>query len=418
MSNGFKGKVKELTSQLDEVRTGVAPLREGGKARATDISLSEFIAERRPGFGIGHLYAEVGVDPRRTTVEELYADADTVHLMPEIIRDGVKRGMGLAGSSKKQWEQFRAALMAAAASLASPGTSAGNGSPHDRFIQPEQFTAALNNARFKKSFYQNLLAITETGLKGPVVNVPYFDASNAKTRVITEGETKPKGSVSGKTKPFELNKYSTGLGVTYEQISRFSLNMSSLFFADAGRLHAAKKNTKAVECLLNGDQADLSFAAAVIGVESTGAGFAWVDHLRVLTFFEDLDLSPDAMIASKTMALKILNLPEFKDNQNAGSKLANINVQTPLPTEFSLYQHKTVPSTKVVYNDSSISLGEAVEMPMTMQSEKIISRDIIDTYIDEWSGFWKMLRVASVVVNEAVSYAANPFPAWFEPVED
>src|SRR5436189_201872 len=102
MSYGLKGKVKQIVMELDAMRN------QSGQAR--DITLRRYLAENfQTSSGAplepGHLFAELEIDPRRTQVQDLMNDNDNRYLLPEIIRSGIRRGLGMA--AREELEAYR-----------------------------------------------------------------------------------------------------------------------------------------------------------------------------------------------------------------------------------------------------------------------------------------------------------------------
>ena len=120
-THGLKGKVAAIVAALYILRT----LKEGGR----NISLRQHLHEQYQ-LTPGHLFSEIGIDPERTTVDQLMADEDNRYLLPEIIRESMLRGMGL--SQREQLAQLRRNIVSQA-----PVLSEANGG--QRFISPEVF---------------------------------------------------------------------------------------------------------------------------------------------------------------------------------------------------------------------------------------------------------------------------------------
>lgn len=103
MSYGLKAKLASVMASLAAIRSHAKTPR--------DITLGQYIGENyKDGQGkpltVNHLLAECNVDMRSTTVDELMADTDNRQLLPEILRDSVRRGMGIT-----QREALRAASL-------------------------------------------------------------------------------------------------------------------------------------------------------------------------------------------------------------------------------------------------------------------------------------------------------------------
>src|ERR1051326_2549259 len=126
MSYGLKGKVKQMVMELDAARSN--------KKRPRNTSLRQHIEKNFKDVSgkpltINHLFADLGIEPSFTTLEDLYADHDTAYLAPEIIRNGIAEGMGAA--RREMMANIRKAMVSQ-----SPITSEAGG---QHFITPEFF---------------------------------------------------------------------------------------------------------------------------------------------------------------------------------------------------------------------------------------------------------------------------------------
>lgn len=398
MSYGLKGKVRQMISTMDVLRQ-----------QRSDVTLSQFIAENYKdtndkSLSVGHLYAELGIDPRTTTVEKLYVEEDNRALMSEIIRDGVRRGMGLA-----QREQLARIRTAALAGVFDNGT--------ERFMSREVFLDPVMRGAVQSTFYPDLVIREET-VSQPNVTVPKIELSDARLKDSAEAATIEEGTVTYGSKDVKLPKKARGFKITYEAIKYNSLSLAQLFFEDAGRILGHTLNGMAVEAIINGDQADNSESAAVIGVEDTADGVTWFDIARAAIQFALLGRTGTQIIGNATSALDYLNLPEVKNKQFPGAPLLATMMKSPLTMPEMLYVSQKVTGSKVVIQDPSASLVQLTSMPLMMETEKIISKQIEAAYVSIQTGFVKIQRNASVVINGAVAYSGNQFPTWMQPFSE
>ena len=243
MSYGLKGKVRQIVGELDTMR--------GRSGRPRDISLRQFLAQNyQTGTGEplqpGHLFAELQIDPQSTPVHELMNDPDARYLLPEIIRTGIARGMGLSRRG---------------AVSHGPVLTEANGGQH--FVTPEVFLDPVMRGAVQGVFYPDLI-VREEPVPQPTVSVPRIELSDAALAKGEEGVTIEEGSVSYSTKDVKLLKRAKGIKVTYEAIQFNTLSFVELFFQDLGRMLGATLNADCVSTIVNGDQADGSEAAAVV----------------------------------------------------------------------------------------------------------------------------------------------------------
>lgn len=395
---GFKGKIEGLMAQLQERRKA-----------GVDASLNAVLAEEFPGEGEGRgatsqdVFRELGVDARTTTVDELMSGADTRHLMPEIVRNSVRKGMGLVGR-----EQLKR-IMSSLSVTASDGGA-------QRFMSPEIFLDPVMRGAVQAGFYQDLI-VGEEPVTQPTVTVPKIEISDALLKETGEAATIEEGSVSYGSKVVTLAKLARGFKITYEAIRYNRLNLASFWFMDAGRILAHTLNGLAVTTLINGDQADGSEAADVVGVNDTNDKIAWYDMVRVANRLGLLGRNGTQLIVGEAVALDIRNLDEVK-NLFYGVPLLGIQQMTGSTMPNQLFLSGTVPANKAIINDPSSSLVQLTSAPLMVESEKIISKQIEASFISITTGFAKLQRNASVVLdggNAWVADTATDFASFMAP---
>lgn len=403
---GLKGKIPQIVAALMALRT----LADGGK----NISLRQYVAQNHQHNGqplsLEVLFADLDIDPQRTTVDQLMSDADTAHLLPEIIREGILRGMGV--SARERLAQLRKTMV----SMAITGEHSGG----ERFLSPEVFLDPVSRGAVQAAFYPELIIREET-VSQPTVTMPHLDLSDAKMADSEEGATIEVGSVTYDTKVVTLYKVARGIQITYEAIRYMSLSLVQLYFEDLGRILGSNLNGKAVTTIVNGDQGDGSEAAAVIGVEDTEEGVTWFDVVRACIRLGLLGRVPSDLIANETMALKYMNLPEVKNKQQ-GEPLMPVVLRSPMAIPRNLFVSSKVGANKVAIQDSSASLVQLTAAPMLLETEKIVRRQIEGSYASITTGFAKVQRNASIVINGAVDFndvSGNyDFPDWMAPYSD
>lgn len=401
--NGLKGKVREMVTRMDATRQNSENPR--------DIGLRQFMAENYANNGTQlspeHLFAELGIEPQRTKVKDVMNDEDTRYLMAEVVRNGVRRGMGQA-----QREQL-SAVREAIANFA-PITAEGAGG--QRFISPEIFTDPVMRGAVQSTFYPDLVVREET-VAQPQVIVPKIELSDAVLKDSGEAATIEEGSISYSTKTVTVRKKARAIKTTYEAIQYSSLSLAQLFFEDVGRILGHTLNGMAVETIINGEQDDLSEKAAVIGVEDTADGITWFDIARVAIQFGLLGRTAMQAIGNATTGLNYLNLPEVKNKQFPGAPLLATMMKSPMTMPEELYVSTKVPANQLALQDPSMSLVQLTAMPLMVETDKIIIKQIQESVVSITTGFTKLQRNASVVLDGSIAFSGNGFPAWMNPFE-
>jgi HK97 family phage major capsid protein len=402
-TNGLNYKIEEIVKSMEAQRQDAQAPR--------NVSLRQYLAEEYDGLEAEALYSELDVDPSRTTVSDLMKDDQTKWLMPEIVRDGIYRGMGLAQREALN-ALYEAALNAAAHSFA-PVTSEG-GTGGTRWISPEVFTDPVMRGAVQSVFYPDLV-VREVTVGNMTVTMPFLDLSDATLKESGEGATIEEGSVIYADKKVNVRKRARAIKTTYEAIEFNNLDLVQLFFEDFGRLLGHTLNGDAVLAIINGDQEDGSEAAPVIGVLDTNAGITYKDVLKIWARLSMLGRSSTSIIGNETSGVDYLTLPEVLKQNQLGRAIAPTRLKTPLPTMQDLYLSIKVPGKKLVFQDSSASLVQLTARPLMVETEKIVMKQITGTAASIITGFAKLNRNASVVLDGAVAFSSAGWPAWMSP---
>jgi hypothetical protein len=372
VAEGFISAEQIRANILTDMRSFVKQmemLRAGSKDRkSVDVSLAQF-AKRKYGFSFDEatgspesFYEAIGVDPSMHTLESLYSmpDFDEGYrwLIPEVIREAVRLGLR------------------------------------------------------KSPIYPNLIA-AEENVSQPKVQMPSINMSDAMPKKIGEAESIPVGVTSFNSKDVKLSKFATGVEVTDEVQQYVSLNLLSLYLQDAGVKLGIALDSTAIDVLINGDQADASGAAAVIGA-ITANTITYRDLLRAWIRLGGLGKTPSCMLSHEEAALDILDLSEFKGFAGQ-TKSAIINLQTPVPQSQSYYIHGAFPTgKKVMLVDKTSALIKLNAGGLRVESDRIVQKQISGTYVTLTTGFANLFRDARLLINYGIAYAGNEFPSWMD----
>jgi hypothetical protein len=349
---GLKGNIRKMVTEMQQVRNP------GPTGIAKDVTLREHMAKnyKTPNgepLSPNHLFAELGIDENYTTVNDVMKDEDTRYLMAEIVREGVRRGMGLA-----QREQIAAMKKRAIASFGPVTSEAAGG---QRFVSPEVFLDPVNRGAVQGTFYPDLI-IREIPVAQPQAIVPKIDMSDAALADSNEAATIEEGSITYSTKTVTIKKKAKAIKITDEAVMFSSLSLLQIFLEDFGRLFGNTLNGMAVDAIQNGDQSDTSEAAAVIGVENTTNGITWFDLTRAAIQFGLVGQVGTQIIGNATTALNFLNLNEVK-NRFLGTPLLGTNLRSPLTMPEDLYISAHVAANKIIIQDPSSSIVQLTAMP-------------------------------------------------------
>ena len=282
---------------------------------------------------------------------------------------------------------------------------------HRRHRSPA--TAASRNGCSRTAFYHDLV-VREESIPSPTVTIPSIDLSKAELKDSGEAATIEEGSVSYGSKQVTVTKKARGIKVTYEAIQFNTLSLVQLFFQDAGRILGHSLNTMAVDTIVNGDVAGGGQAAPVVGVDNTTNKIAWIDYTRAAIRGGLIGRTFSQIIANETTALNFLNLTEVK-SRYVGNPLLGTIVRSPLTMPESIYVSPSVGSGKVILQDPSASLVQLTAMPLMVETDKIISKQLVESYASIMTGFAKLQRNASFIFDGGTAYSSAGFPAYMSP---
>lgn len=347
----YSSKFPEMVRNLDQIRLGT-----GTKSKKPlDISFEDLTKEQW-GLSLEDVLTKVGVDTKITSMENIFTmpDQSIKWIVPEIIRSAVVLGLRQA------------------------------------------------------PFYPDLISADEpvSQLK---VTMPYINMSNAVPTKLNEAETISVGNISYGSKTVNLFKIGKGMKITDEVKNYVSLDVMSIFLRDLGVQMGYVADTLAIDTLINGNQSDGSESAPVIGVTDTAKLTQYRDLLRVWIRGSRMGRSFTNLVGSEETALDLLDLPEFKNKQQ-GTTQSTLNVKTPVPNSANFYIHPGIPASMTLLLDRSSAMIKLTSQQLKLESERIVSNQTEAIYATMTTGFSKMFRDASILVDQTKLFSANGFP--------
>ena len=346
----YFGKIKGMVDTAEQLR--------GHEKNPADVSFSEIVKET---FEItpDELLAELGIDPNIDTISNILtvSDMDVKWIIPEIIRDAIYLGLRDAPI----WGSITA---------------------------------------------------SEQDISQQSVTMPYINMSDAVPHKVGEGETIPLGSISYGQKSVKTFKIGRGIKITYEIKQYVSLDVIAIFFRDFGIKLGQALDTLAIDVLINGDQANGSESAPVIGVTTPGTK-VYKDFLRIWIRAARMGRRFNTIIGSEDSALETLDLPEFKDRK-AGTTDAKLNLKTPVPSDANYYIHGNVPENQEILLDPRYALIKYNVIPLMIESAKIVSNQTEEFYASLTTGFGKIFKDSVILLDSSVPFSTNGFPDYMD----
>lgn len=350
--------LKAAVKELDSLRSST------NDRKAVEISMEQY-AKEKWGFGsLDSFYGAIGVNPSFHTIESFNTSPEFNEnyrwLIPEVIREAVRLGLR------------------------------------------------------KNPAYPNLIAAEET-VTQPTVVMPAINMSDAMPKKLSEIETIPTGTVSFGQKKINLTKIGTGIKISDEVNQYVSLNVLSVYLQDVGIKLGIGLDNLAIDTLINGDQADGSLSAPVIGVANTTNGVTYYDLLRAWIRMGRIGRIPQRMLSNENIALDILNLPEFKGFAGQAKVDQKLMLDTPVPSVNRYTIHGAMPANnQVMMIDTTSALIKFNSSALRVEAERIVERGLNATYVTMTTGFANLFRDGRVIIDKSLAYSANGFPTWMD----
>lgn len=354
---GLAEKMVEIVNTLAEHRTkGTIP----GVKR--DLSLMEYVTAKysltdNTPVTYEHLLNELGVEPNRMTIDQLLsAPIGTRYLVPEIIREAIRKGLR------------RAPI-------------------HPNLVRSEETVAQ------------------------PTQTMPYINFSGDADMAVTgEAEQISEGTVSYGSKDVKIYKRARAIKITYEAIQFTTMNLVDVFFEDVGVRLGHTLDAMAIDTIINGDQGDGSESAPEIGVEDTTDGITYYDLLRLWVRGGLIGRNYNTILGNESGVLALMNLAEYKTKYSGAPYPLNVNI--PIVQNPNVFAHVNVPNSHLVVQDKNYGLIQLTALPLLVETEKIIMKQIEGTAASIMTGFAKLFRDSSVVIDGAKLFSSYGFPDW------
>lgn len=335
---------------------------EAKRALGFDVTLSQHLKDSYEGMAIEALYADLALDPMSATIQLILDRQDEAvrWLVPEIIRDAIRKG--------------------------------------------------VINAPIHRDFI-----IREEAAAQPVQTMPFWDMTGLtnEPKDLGVAESMELGSIKYGSKQVRIGKSGIGIELADECIRYTSVSLLSLFLQDVGVKLGSSLTKKAINVLLNGDQADGSEAAGAVGVKGAANSLVYDDLIKVFVRGSLLNRKWTRCIGNEAMVNQLLNMAEFRNTDKFGNSELQLNLKTPIPRSIDAYCHSSMTANKMLMVDPSVSMIQLTCVPLTVESERIVQRQINGTYVSLTTGFAIIMRDGRIILDTTGQAA---FPAFLNPL--
>jgi hypothetical protein len=276
--------------------------------------------------------------------------------------------------------------------------------PSYRFIIPEIILNAIRVGYEASARHMRWIGGTQNVSKKKIT-APFIKDGDVMPSRINEGGAIPFGSLTFGQKDVQVFKVGCGFSLTDELIDQSSIEMMTIFLAQVGTKMSIGADVEAMRVLVNGDQANGSESAPVIGVETVSGtnGFLHSDIDNITMQMEMLNMPADMMIGAKSEFIRDLNTAfPNRDRETISEYTGLMRDLFLLPAGQLMFINKRNALAKLQYKGLMIETGRNIKH----QEDEI--------FVTDHCGFMNIKRDARVITDRTVAFSSNGFPSYMD----
>lgn len=377
----------DFTKQVQFTRKGKMEDKKGKLIAPYDISLKK---------AVQNYYGFKDVSQFLNTFE-VYEGYHSIHELA--------RRFGCDNLNQASMEQF----MIEHSQFANPMNTSDIDSTH-RFIIPEIFTNAIRTGYEAASLHQNWIAST-MNMAQQKATMPLILRGDGMPSRVNEGANIPLGSIKFGRKDVSLFKIGTGFSITDELLMASNLDLLYIYLQEVGNDMSIGADSQAFSILINGEQADGSESAPVVGVGVVGP-FLYKDLKKVFTRMTRLNTPCDRLITGEDDGIDITGIDRFEGFQGQ-SRLSSIRSIIGVPEKFDMDTY-VLPANKILYLNKSRAMIKLQYRGMMTERRRNPQNQTEELFISDWINFAIVKRDARVIQDKSVTLVASPFPSYMD----
>lgn len=258
---------------------------------------------------------------------------------------------------------------------------------------PEYISRAVRAGIDENNLLDKIVATTTNVEALDYRTITSVPSEEDKTLVlVNEGEAIPETQVKTQENLVKLRKRGRMLVASYEAIRFQRLDLFTVTLRQIGAYIAKAQLKDAVNVLMNGDGNDNAITASTVAAEGT---LAYGDLVDFWNSFDPYTLN--CIIASPSMASKILKLSEMRDAAAGLNFHSTGNLVTPFGAE--LVKSSAVAENKLIGLDRTCALELVTAGGVTTEFDKLIDRQLERAAITSIAGFAKIYTPASKALS-------------------
>ncbi len=224
----------------------------------------------------------------------------------------------------------------------------------------------------------------------PLASIATSDDKELKK--VAEGAQIPTTEIKVQDNLVKLFKRGRMLVSSYEAIKFQRLDLFSVTLKQIGAYIAKSQLEDAINTIVNGDS---NFnPAANVAVKNAGV-LTYEDLIKLWSEFENYDMN--RLIVAPDVMVKMLSIAELKDPATGLNFQATGKLSTPLGA--TLYRSSSVPAGSIIALDKNCALEMVTASDVSIESDKLIDRQLERATITSIAGFAKIFANASKIMK-------------------
>jgi hypothetical protein len=390
-------KLGEFCKGLEDVRRGSIESSKGKKYKPRDVSFEKALKAKFGFENLAHFLRVFELDMQTDSL----ADLGKI-FGQSVVTKATMNDMLVAHSD-----------MSVMSNIGSFGTPANTKEIDStfRFILPEIFTNAIRLGYEASQQSQKWIAKTINMSQRTLV-MPLIFRGDGMPAKINEGGNIPVGSLSFGRKNVNVFKVGTGFDYTDELINDSALDMLYLFMGEVGNDMAIGADTQAINVLINGEQADGSESAPIVGVLNTTTGFTYADLKKVFTRMKRMNQPANRLITGEDDGIAITSIDRFEGFMGP-TKLASISTIIGVPDQFENDVY-VMPANEIMFLNPAKAMVKLQYRGLQMEKQRNPQNQTERMYVSDYLNFAIVKRDARVIQTKASTIGAAPFPAYMD----
>lgn len=301
--------------------------------------------------------------------------------------------------------------MLTAQSFHTYGTQRGDYSPEFAFLLPQVILDAIYLGYVNSGMHLNWIIRTQNTNGQDRATFPYVIMGNGAVGKTAEGADAKMTTVKIGQKRPTTTKLTGGIEMTYEVLRSTTLINLADALSYIGEQMSMKADAMAIKVLINGDMADNSEAAPVIGVGAAGQ-FKSKDIKRAIAQMTRLTYTANRMITGLETGLDIDELPEFAGYSGETKQFRFPPLGVPANFTREIF---TMPSAnQALLIDPTKAMIKLEESGVMIEQDKNIKNQTVIGVVSMSIGFAIARRNGRILLDKTVDFATDGFPSYMD----